>query len=64
MTDGPAQLYDERLEVTRNRYMEARKAGLTIVEAQLFADSDADIALLRKLVKGKATVEQIRRIVL
>lgn len=60
----PTHLYDERLEVTRNRYMEARKAGLTIVEAQLFADSDTDIALLRKLVKGKATVEQIRRIVL
>lgn len=58
------ELADEQRTVTRNRYREARQAGLTIVEAQLFADSDRDIGELRLLVAKGATVEQIRAIIL
>lgn len=57
-------LSDEQLEVLRRRYTEARKAGLTIVEARLFSESDADIGELRKLLAAGCPVEQIRRIVL
>lgn len=46
------------------RYREARRAGLTIVEARLFAESPADVGELRKLVKGGCPVELIRDIVL
>lgn len=42
---------DELLEVRRRRYREARRAGLSIVEAELFADSDSDIGFLRNLVR-------------
>lgn len=34
------------------RFREARAAGLTRVEARLFAESDVDIGLLRKCVAG------------
>lgn len=57
-------LSDEQLEVLRRRYTEARQAGLTIVEARLFSESDADIGELRKLLAAGCPVEQIRRIVL
>jgi hypothetical protein len=59
-----ADIFDERLEVLRRRYTEARLAGLTIVEARLFSDSDGDIGLLRKLVEKGATPAQIRAILL
>lgn len=59
-----AEAFDENLEVLRRRYTEARQAGLSIVEAQLFADSDVDIGCLRKLVAKGATPDQIRAIVL
>jgi len=36
----------------RRRFLEARKAGLTLVEARLFAESDRDVGQLRTLVKG------------
>lgn len=38
--------------VLLRRYLEAREAGLTMDEAHLFAESDTDIGLLRKLVAG------------
>jgi hypothetical protein len=38
--------------VVFRRFREARKAGLTLVEARLFAESDVDVGLLRKLVAG------------
>jgi hypothetical protein len=41
---------DELLEVRRRRYQEAREAGLSIVEAKLFADGDQDVGTLRRLV--------------
>lgn len=55
---------DERFEVIRRRYTEARLAGLTIVEAQMFADSEQDVGVLRKLVKAGCPVDQLRAIVL
>lgn len=64
MSSDQPILVDERLEVTRRRYKEARRAGLTLVEAQLFADSDADVGWLRWLVEHQCAVELIRRIVL
>lgn len=59
-----ADIFDETLEVLRRRYTEARRAGLTIIEARLFADSDGDVGELRKLVAKGATPAQIRAIVL
>lgn len=55
---------DEQLQVRRNRYDEARRAGLSIVEAQLFRDSGADVGLLRRCVANRWTPEQIARVVL
>lgn len=45
-------LSDERLAVRRWRYRAARRAGLTIAESQMFADSRADIGHLRSLAAG------------
>lgn len=55
---------NRRLEVLRWRYKEARQAGLTIVEASLFAESDADLAELRRLVRDGCPTELVRLIVL
>ena len=46
------------------RYDRARKAGLTVVEAEAFAYGETTWKLLRACVDGGATVEQTRRIVL
>jgi hypothetical protein len=54
----------EASTVFYNRYWEARKAGLTMVEAKLFASSSEDIGQLRKLVAKGCPVDTIRRIVL
>lgn len=59
-----AEPTDEVLEVLRRRYTEARQAGLTIVEARLFAESDRDVGELRQLVAAGCPVETIRQIVL
>ena len=54
----------EDLAVLLNRYREAREAGLTVVEARLFAESDRDVGELRKLVRAGCPVETLRAIVL
>ena len=54
----------EREQVYRHRYKEARDAGMSIVEASLFADSDGDLAELRRLVQLGCPIQLIRRIVL
>jgi len=59
-----ADTSEEQLQVLRRRYQEARKAGLTIVEAKLFAESDADVGELRRLVRDGCPVETLRAIVL
>ena len=46
------------------RYKEAKAAGLTMVERRLFAESNSDIGVLRKLVKDGCPPELISRIVL
>lgn len=55
--------YDEQLEVLRRRYKEARQAGLSIVEARLFAESSQDVGTLRKLVAKGCEPRTIARIV-
>ena len=54
----------EAQQVYRHRYREAREAGMSIVEASLFADSDGDLAELRRLVELGCPIQLIRRIVL
>jgi hypothetical protein len=55
---------DEQLQVRRNRYVEARAAGLSIVEAQLFRDSGADVGWLRRCVANGWSAQQIRDVML
>ena len=62
-TDGD-RLSRELLDVRNWRYDEARKAGLTPVEALMFAQSDRDLAELRRLVEKGCPPERIREIVL
>lgn len=58
------ELSDELLEVRRRRYQEARRAGLSIAESHLLADSDTDLRLLRKLVKDGCDPSLIAHILL
>jgi hypothetical protein len=41
---------DERVAVYDHRLEEARQAGLTDLDAELFAGNDQDVGLLRRLV--------------
>lgn len=54
----------ELAEVFRNRYRDARRAGLPPDDALTFAESEADVGELRKLILKGCPVEQLRRIVL
>jgi hypothetical protein len=54
----------EQLAVRNWRYDEARKAGMSGVEAALFAESDRDLGELRKLVEKGCEPRLIARIVL
>jgi hypothetical protein len=66
MVDEP-ELFEfdwERQTVYYQRYNEAKQAGLTMMERRLFAESDTDIGILRKLVTSECPVELIRKIVL
>jgi hypothetical protein len=60
----PDELSFEAREVLRNREVEALAAGLSIVEAKLFADSLADVGLLRRCVANGWSAVQIAEIVL
>lgn len=67
MTIEPAATEDEMGEDRRvmfRRFAEARDAGLTLVEARLFAESDTDIGDLRRLVKLHCTPSLIARILI
>src|SRR5690348_10670210 len=57
-------LSDEALEVRRNRYREAKRAGLSIVEAEIFSSNGVDVGQLRRLVTKGCPVALIREIVL
>lgn len=54
---------DERVEVARRRYHEALDAGLSVAEANAFADSHADVGVLRKLVAAGCSHELIAKII-
>lgn len=54
----------EQLAVRNWRYDEARNAGLSGVEAMMFAESDRELSELRKLVAKGCPVETLRAIVL
>lgn len=45
-------LNEESLEVRRRRYHEALDAGLSALEARIFADNGQDVGVLRRLVAG------------
>lgn len=67
MTVDEPELYEfdwETSAVYYKRYREAKKAGLTMAERRLFAESDTDIGVLRKLVEDGCPVDLIRKIVL
>lgn len=55
---------EARYAVVWRRYDEARQAGLSPVEALIFADSGEDIGLLRKLVAKGCPPDRLREIVL
>lgn len=50
---------DEKLGVKRWRYRAARKAGLSIAESQMFADSDSSLGHLRLMVKAGRPHDEI-----
>lgn len=54
----------EREICVRRRRQEAIKAGLSIVEARLFAESDRDVGQLRMLVRDGCPPAVIARILI
>lgn len=58
------RLSDEELGVRRHRYKQARRAGLSIAEAELFAGSDADVGILRFLAAKQCPVDLIAKILI
>lgn len=51
-------------KVVRWRFLEARDAGLTRLEARLYAESDIDCERLRALVRHGATPQQVAKVLL
>lgn len=58
------ELAPEQRQVLRWRYELATSAGLTSVEARLFAESDQETSTLRSCIENGWSPEQIRAIVL
>ena len=54
----------EPLTIWRRRYREARQAGLDQFDSTVFADSDADVGVLRKLAAAGCDPQTIAEIVL
>ena len=65
-TDLPTapRICEEQTAVYLRRYKEAREAGLSIVEARMFAESGADIGELRRLVESGCPPALIAQIAL
>lgn len=65
---GPIPQWDdadeEADEFQLYRYQAARKAGMTIVEAQLFRDSDVTLSQLRRLVELGCSGDMLAAILL
>ncbi len=57
-------LDDEQWTLHKWRYDAARAAGLTLVEAKLFADSNVDIGELRRLHAAGCPPDLLARLVL
>lgn len=55
---------DEKWQRHQWRYDAAREAGLNMLEAKLFADSDLDIGELRRLVRLGCPPDLIARLLL
>lgn len=55
---------EEAQRVVFRRYKEAREYGLTRVEARLFAESEEDVGVLRKLLAAGCPPEVAARILL
>jgi hypothetical protein len=64
METDSEELAAEQLAVLKWRYQEALAAGLSSLEAAMFAESDSDLTELRKLVRAGCPLEQLRAIVL
>jgi hypothetical protein len=60
----PRQPLTDAQKVVRWRFKEARSAGLTRVEARLYAESEQDVSILRLLVAHGATAQQIAKVLL
>jgi len=56
--------FDEKTRVANRRYHEALDAGLSVTDANLFADSTADVGLLRLCVRNGWTAEMIAAVML
>ncbi len=54
----------EALTIWRRRYREARAAGLDQFDSTVFADSDSDVGVLRRLVADGCEPHTIAAIVL
>ena len=67
MLEPAAKEHDRPLELQRivfRRFTEARAAGLTLIEARLFAESDADIGHLRRLIRDGCKPALIAKILI
>lgn len=53
---------DELHRVISRRFLEARRAGLTRVEARMFAESEIDVGELRRMVKAECPPGLIARL--
>lgn len=62
--EPPPEWDDEPHRVITRKFLEARAAGLTRVEARLFAESNGDVGELRKLVKNGCPPATIAKIVI
>ena len=64
VSEETAPVAGDKHDLYRHRYATARRAGLTMVEAQLFADSKSDIGVLRQLAEADCDPKLIAEIVL
>jgi hypothetical protein len=55
---------DEAAGLYRHRYREARRAGMVYIDAALFASSDADVGMMRRLARDGCSPDLILRILL
>lgn len=62
--DKPDAPHEEYRHVVSWRFLQARRVGLTHVEARLFAESDADLEQLRRLATKGCPATLIARIML